>query len=152
MNKLFSYLLIFLSSFFLGGCNLIDEYYTYDKNFLTNLENKLGSMKDDELKKELIAVFNSIQIRIKLNSTQSQLVVIQSIDQTNLTDDLKIRLVNMRWDIFQSESKTYDFCKYINENNWICKTREFGSGYEMKNGDLFRDGEKLDKQYSIKFK
>ena len=152
MNKLFSYLLIFLSSFFLGGCNLIDEYYTYDKNFLTNLENKLGSMKDDELKKELIAVFNSIQIRIKLNSTQSQLVVIQSIDQTNLTDDLKIRLVNMRWDIFQSESKTYDSCRYINENNWICKTREFGSGYEMKNGDLFRDGEKLDKQYSLNLK
>ncbi len=60
MNKLFSYLLIFLSSFFLGGCNLIDEYYTYDKNFLTNLENKLGSMKDDDKKKELITDFEFI--------------------------------------------------------------------------------------------
>ena len=109
-------------------------------------------MKDGDLKKELIAMLNSTQIRIKLNSSKSQLVVIKSIDQTNLSEDLKIKLVNMRWDIFQSESKTYDSCRYINENNWICKTREFGSGYEMKNGDLFRDGEKLDKQYSIKFK
>ena len=152
MNKLFFYLFIFLSSFFLSGCNFIDEYYTYDKNYVTNIEKKLSSMKDDNLKKELVAIYNSTQIRIKLNSSKSQLVVIKSIDQTNLSEDLKIKLVNMRWDIFQSESKTYDSCKYINENNWICKTREFGSGYEMKNGDLFRDGEKLDKQYSINFK
>ena len=153
MNKLFSYLLIFLSSFFLGGCNLIDEYYTYHKNFLTNLENKLGSMKDDELKKELVVIYNSTQIRIKLNSSKSQLVVINSIDQTNLPEDLKIKLIKMRRDIFESESKTYDSCKYVNENNWICKSHNgFGTGYEMKNGDLFRDGEKLDKQYSLNLK
>jgi hypothetical protein len=152
MNKFVTYLLIFFSSFILGGCNFIDEYYVFDKNYLTDIEKKLGSMKDGDLKKELIAMFNSTQIRIKLNSSKSQLVVIQSIDQTNLSEDLKIKLVNMRWDIFQSESKTYDSCRYINENNWICKTREFSSGYEMKNGDLFRDGEKLDKQYSINFK
>jgi hypothetical protein len=151
MNKLVSYLLIFISPFFLSGCNFIDEYYIYEVNYLSNLEKKLGSMKDDDKKKELIAMLNSIQIRIKLNSSKSQLVVIQSIDQTNLSEDLKINLIQMRWDIFESESKTFDYCKYVNENNWICKTREFGFGYEMKNGDLFKDGEKLDKQYSIKF-
>ncbi len=152
MNKFVTYLPIFFSSLFLASCNLVDEYYTYDKNYVTNLEKKLGSMKDDDLKKALITIFNSIQIRIKLNSSKSQLVVIQSIDQTNLPEDLKIKLIKMRWDIFESESKTFDYCKYVNENNWICRTREFGSGYEMKNGDLFRDGEKLDKQYSINFK
>jgi hypothetical protein len=152
MNKFITYLPIFFSSLFLTGCNLVDEYYTYDKNYVTNLEKKLGSMRDDDLKKELITIFNSTQIRIKLNSSKSQLVVIQSIDQTNLPEDLKIKLIKMRWDIFESESKTFDNCKYVNENNWICRTREFGSGYEMKNGDLFRDGEKLEKQYSINFK
>ena len=152
MNKFFTYLLIFFSSFILGGCNFIDEYYIYEVNYLSNLEKKLGSMKDDDKKKELIAMLNSIQIRIKLNSSKSQLVVIQSIDQTNLSEDLKIKLIKMRWDIFESESKTFDYCKYVNENNWICKTREFGFGYEMKNGDLFKDGEKLDKQYSLNLK
>ena len=152
MNKFVTYLLIFFSSFILGGCNFIDEYYVFNKNYVTNIEKKLSSMKDDNLKKELVAIYNSTQIRIKLNSSKSKLVVIKSIDQTNLPEDLKIKLIKMRWDIFESESRTYDSCKYINENNWICKTREFGSGYEMKNGDLFRDGEKLDKQYSIKFK
>ena len=153
MNKFVTYLLIFFSSFILCGCNFIDEYYVFDKNYLTDIEKKLGSMKDGDLKKELIAMLNSTQIPIKLNSSKSQLVVIKSIDQTNLSEDLKIKLVNMRWDIFQSESKTYDSCKYVNENNWICKSHNgFGTGYEMKNGDLFRDGEKLDKQYSLNLK
>jgi hypothetical protein len=152
MNKFFTYLLIFFSSFILGGCNFIDEYYVLDKNYLIEFEKKLGSMKDDDKKKELIAMLKSIQIRIKLNSSKSQLVVIQSIDQTNLSEDLKIKLIKMRWDIFESESKTFDYCNYINDKNWICKTREFGFGYEMKNGDLFKDGEKLDKQYSTNFK
>ena len=92
MNKFFTYLLIFFSSFILGGCNFIDEYYVFDKNYLTDIEKKLGSMKDGDLKKELIAMLNSTQIRIKLNSSKSQLVVIQSIDQTNLSEDLKINL------------------------------------------------------------
>ena len=153
MNKFATYLLIFFSSFILCGCNFIDEYYVFDKNYLTDIEKKLGSMKDGDLKKELIAMLNSTQFRIKLNSSKSQLVVIKSIDQTNLPEDLKIKLINMRWDIFESESKTYDSCKYVNENNWICKSHNgFGTGYEMKNGDLFRDGEKLDKQYSLNLK
>jgi hypothetical protein len=151
MNKLVSYLLIFISPFFLSGCNFIDEYYIYDVNYLSNLEKKLSPLKDELLKEDLNQVFNSIQIRFKLNSSKSSLLIIQSYDVSKISEDLKKRFIKKNV-LFESESKTFDSCKYVNENNWICKSHNgFGSGYEMKNGDLFRDGDKLNKQYSIKF-
>jgi hypothetical protein len=151
MNKLVSYLLIFISPFFLSGCNFIDEYYIYEVNYLSKLELKLSPLKDELLKEELNQVFKSIQIRIKLNSSKSSLLVIQSYDVSKISEDTKKRF-NKKNVLFESESKTFDSCKYVNENNWICKSHNgFGSGYEMKNGDLFRDGDKLNKQYSIKF-
>jgi len=151
MNKLVSYLLIFISPFFLSGCNFIDEYYIYEVNYLSNLEKKLSPLKDELLKEDLNQVYNSIQIRFKLNSSKSSLLIIQSYDVSKISEDLKKRLIKMNV-LFESESKTFDSCKYVNENNWICKSHNgFGSGYEMKNGDLFRDGDKLNKQYSIKF-
>ena len=102
-------------------------------------------------KDDLNQVYNSIQIRFKLNSSKSSLLIIQSYDVSKISEDLKKRLIKMNV-LFESESKTFDSCKYVNENNWICKSHNgFGSGYEMKNGDLFRDGDKLNKQYSIKF-
>ena len=151
MNKLVSYLLIFISPFFLSGCNFIDEYYIYEVNYLSNLEKKLSPLKDELLKEDLNQVYNSIQIRFKLNSSKSSLLIIQSYDVSKISEDSKKRFIKMNV-LFESESKTFDSCKYVNENNWICKSHNgFGSGYEMKNGDLFRDGEKLNKQYSIKF-
>ncbi len=151
MNKLVSYLLIFISPLFLSGCNFIDEYYIYEVNYLSNLEKKLSPLKDELLKEDLNQVYNSIQIRFKLNSSKSSLLIIQSYDVSKISEDLKKRLIKMNV-LFESESKTFDSCKYVNENNWICKSHNgFGSGYEMKNGDLFRDGDKLNKQYSIKF-
>ena len=75
MNKFFTYLLIFFSSFILGGCNFIDEYYTYDKNYLVELENKLSQFKDVELKNDLNEVYKSIQVRIKLNNSKTSLLV-----------------------------------------------------------------------------
>jgi hypothetical protein len=151
MNKLVSYLLIFISPFFLSGCNFIDEYYIYEVNYLSNLEKKLSPLKDELLKEDLNQVYNSIQIRFKLNSSKSSLLIIQSYDVSKISEDSKKRFIKMNV-LFESESKTFDSCKYVNENNWICKSHNgFGSGYEMKNGDLFRDGDKLNKQYSIKF-
>jgi hypothetical protein len=151
MNKLISYLLIFISPFFLSGCNFIDEYYIYELNYLSNLEKKLSPLKDELLKEDLNQVYNSIQIRFKLNSSKSSLLIIQSYDVSKISEDSKKRFIKMNV-LFESESKTFDSCKYVNENNWICKSHNgFGSGYEMKNGDLFRDGDKLNKQYSIKF-
>jgi len=151
MNKLVSYLLIFISPFFLSGCNFIDEYYIYEVNYLSNLEKKLSPLKDELLKEDLNQVYNSIQIRFKLNSSKSSLLIIQSYDVSKISEDSKKRFIKMNV-LFESESKTFDSCKYVNENNWICKSHNgFGSGYEMKNGDFFRDGDKLNKQYSIKF-
>jgi len=151
MNKLVSYLLIFISPLFLSGCNFIDEYYIYELNYLSNLEKKLSPLKDELLKEDLNQVYNSIQIRFKLNSSKSSLLIIQSYDVSKISEDSKKRFIKMNV-LFESESKTFDSCKYVNENNWICKSHNgFGSGYEMKNGDLFRDGDKLNKQYSIKF-
>jgi hypothetical protein len=151
MNKLVSYFLIFFLPVFLGGCNFIDEYYTINKSYMVELENKLSQFKDVELKNDLNEVYKSIQIRIKLNNSKTSLLVIRSYDTSKLSEDLKKKFIKKNF-LLESESKTFDSCKYVNENNWICKSHNgFGTGYEMKNGDLFRDGVKLDKQYSIKF-
>lgn len=151
MNKLVSYFLIFFLLVFLGGCNFIDEYYTINKSYMVELENKLSQFKDVELKNDLNEVYKSIQIRIKLNNSKTSLLVIRSYDTSKLSEDLKKKFIKKNF-LLESESKTFDSCKYVNENNWICKSHNgFGTGYEMKNGDLFRDGDKLDKQYSIKF-
>lgn len=151
MNKLVSYFLIFFLPVFLGGCNFIDEYYTINKSYIVELENKLSQFKDVELKNDLNEVYKSIQVRIKLNNSKTSLLVIRSYDTSKLSEDLKKKFIKKNF-LLESESKTFDSCKYVNENNWICKSHNgFGTGYEMKNGDLFRDGDKLDKQYSIKF-
>jgi hypothetical protein len=151
MNKLVSYFLIFFLPIFLGGCNFIDEYYTYDKNYIVEIETKSSPLKDDELRKDLIEVFKSIQIRIKLNNSKTSLLVIQSYNLSKISENLKEKIKKNNVN-FDSESKTFDTCNFLNDRNWICKSHNgFGSGYEMKEGELYKDGYKLNHHFSIRF-
>ena len=116
MNKLVSYFLIFFLPIFLGGCNFIDEYYTYDKNYIVEIETKSSPLKDDELRKDLIEVFKSIQIRIKLNNSKTSLLVIQSYNLSKISENLKEKIKKNNVN-FDSESKTFDTCNFLNDRN-----------------------------------
>ncbi|MCF8194592.1 MAG: hypothetical protein K9J38_01205 [Polynucleobacter sp.] len=143
-------LFVFSLSLILSGCNFIDEYYVYDKNYLSETENTYGLIKDDELKKDIKEILKSTQLRIKLSSKPKMtLIVIQSLE---LSDEFRKRLISKKITDLGSESRTYDTCDYVNDRNWICTGYSgYLLGYEMRDGDLYKDGQKLLKKYSINF-
>jgi len=151
MNKLFKFIGILFVILGLVGCNYIDEYYVYDENILLEIEKKFPS-KDLNARDVVQEILESTRFRIKLSSPPTiELTVIQSLDVSN---QLKEQLMKdgVVTD-FSSESRTYNTCEFINRSNWICKNfRGFGFGFEMKDGDLYKDGHKLIKKYSLNLK
>jgi hypothetical protein len=151
MNKLFKFIGILFVILGLVGCNYIDEYYVYDENILLEIEKKFPS-KDLNARDVVQEILESTRFRIKLSSTPTiELTVIQSYDVSNQLKEqlMKDRVITD----FSSESRTYNTCEFINRSNWICKNfRGFGFGFEMKDGDLYKDGHKLIKKYSLNLK
>ena len=151
MNKLLKFIGILLITFGLVGCNYLDEYYVYDKNTLSKIEKKFPS-KDLSARDVIQEILESTRFRIKLSTTPKiELTVIQSYE---VSDQLKDKLIKdgVITD-FSSESRTYSSCEFINKSNWICKNfGGFGFGFEMKDGDLYKDGHKLIKKYSLHLK
>jgi len=148
MTRLIASLVIILG---LTSCNPIDEYYVYDKNILSELEKKFPS-KDIHAREVLQEILESTRFRIKLSSSPKVvLTVIQSYEVSNELKE-KVKKDGVITD-FQSESRTYDSCEFVNNKNWICKNfGGFGFGYEMKDGDLYKNGQKLIKKYSFNIK
>jgi len=144
---------IFILVFFINlltGCDVGAIYYVYDKNYMRQLENNFDSKIKNSIIRDLTnEVLLSTQMRIKLSKTpNTTLLVIQSYKVSDeLKDKFKKEKINIKFD---SESRTYDTCDFINEKNWICKNYGgSGFGYEMKNGDLYKDGYKLIKKFSF---
>jgi hypothetical protein len=137
-------LLVFSLSLFLSGCNLIDEYYVYDINYLSEMEKTFGEMKNVELRKDVIEVFKSTQIRIKLSPKPKMTLLV--IESGKYSDELKNRLSKIITD-FSSKSETFDTCDYVNDRNWICK--ELWGGWEMKDGNLYNSGKKLIHRFTL---
>ncbi|MCF8194591.1 MAG: hypothetical protein K9J38_01200 [Polynucleobacter sp.] len=154
MNKYFKIIVLVLISLslFLSGCNLIDEYYVYDDNLIKQLTTDLEKSESDDTKKigqELRQMMGTTKIRYKLTSSpQVSLVVIRS---GKYSDSVKKKQTILNSSVQESDSTTYDTCDYVNDKNWICKFGRFGPNYEMREGDLYYDGQKLLKKYSLNF-
>jgi len=146
--KVISFLVFFV--ILLTGCDVGDIYYVYDKNYMKQVESNFDSkIKDPKIRDITNEILLSTQMRIKLSKIPNMtLLVIQSY---KVSDELKDKLKNEKINInFDSESRTYDTCDFINEKNWICKNfGGSGFGYEMKNGDLYKDSYKLIKKFSF---
>lgn len=144
-------LFVFSLSLFLSGCNFIDEYHVYDDNFIKQLTTLEKSENDDTKKmvEELRQMMGTTKIRYKLTSSpQVSLIVIRS---RKYPDSVKKKQLEINSSVQESDSTTYDTCDYINDRNWICHLGRFGPKYEMREGDLYYDGQKLLKKYSINF-
>ena len=145
-------LFVFSLSLFLSGCSLIDEYYVYDDNFIKQLTTDLGKSETDDIKnisQELRQMMGTTKIRYKL--TSSPLVSLVVIRSRKYPDSVKKKQLEINSSVQESDSTTYDTCDYVNDKNWICHLGRFSPTYEMREGDLYYDGQRLLKKYSINF-
>ena len=147
MKTLLRYLCVASTIMILSGCKVIDTYYTYDSDYLAQLEKDFGGVSADaNTKKVLEAVLTATQIRIVINiGSRNTLMVHKSYKQT---ENLK-KLTKGKFDT-SSDIQKYPDCDYFNEQHWVCENF-FAMKYEMKKGELFIGGRKLKKNYALKF-
>lgn len=150
MTRLSKLIGIYFFIFCLVGCIQFDEYYVYDKRTVSEQEKKFID-KDINARDAIKVIFESTKFRIKIStSPKSSLTVIQSYENAEILKN-KLKKIGVIISL-ESESKTYDSCEFINSLNWTCKNfGGYGSEFEMKNGILYKHGQKLIRKYSTHF-
>jgi hypothetical protein len=150
MTRLLKLIGIYFFIIGLVGCMQFDEYYVYEKSTLSEQEKKFID-KDINARDAIKVIHDSTRFRIKIsNSPKFVLTVIQSYEDSQQLKE-KLKKIGVIINL-ESESRTYDSCEFINSLNWICKNfGGFGSGFEMKDGILYKDSQKLVKRYSTHF-
>jgi len=143
MRHFFFVLLIF----FLSGCGLVENYYTYEPDYVKKIEKEFGgSEMKNETKIALQSIFDATEIRVSIDvKNRNTLTIHISYKQTNELD----RLAGKKIDA-SSEIKKYPDCDYFDQDNWVCEDF-FAIKHEMRKGELFIGGKKMKKNYALKF-
>jgi hypothetical protein len=151
MTRLSKLIGIYFFTIGLVGCMQFDEYYVYDKKNIVSEQEKKFIDKDINARDAIKVIHESTRFRIKIsNSPKSSLTVIQSYEDSHQLKE-KLKKIGVIINL-ESESKTYDSCEFINNLNWTCKNfGGYGAEFEMKNGILYKQSQKLIKKYSTHF-
>lgn len=148
MPNLLRYCWICIFIFILSGCNLFETYYTYESDYIDKVEKDFGGKAlEPETRKSVRAIFNATELRVSVDTkNRNTLILHRSYKRTSELD----RVFEKKEIDMSSEVQRYPDCNYFDEKNWICE--DFSAAkYEMRKGELFIRGKKMNKNYALKF-